>query len=450
MRSGRAAHGAVLALAISTAAPVGAQTLEGRIDAYLEPYLSTGNLSGSVLVARGGEILYSKGFGYANRETSVENSPGTGFHLASVSRVITSIATMLLDQRGLLSTDDPLSAYLPDWPRGDEIRVRHLLTLSAGFPNINELPGYIGWQRDPQTPESLVGRFRDLPLEFEPGTRSVHSNSNYNVLALLIERVSGLGFGDFLEREIFAPLGMTRTAHDGDAGRSESYWALGYAPSGLTDVTPVPDLDWSVKSGNGSIVSTTEDLFRLDRALASGSLLGPESLDEMFAEQLPHNGYGWFVRDRFGSREVYINGSSPGFGAYWGRSIDEDVTAIVLGNFRNTVPDAVGRDLIALVLDRPAEGPVMRSGRPDAALLAELAGDYVFGEDFYNPDGTVRVRVRDGQLFNGGDWLMPTTLGDHTFQHRRYWSILEFRRDADGRVVELRYDDFVGRRVGAP
>ena len=132
--------------------------------------------------------------------------------------------------------------------------------------------GYGMWQRARQTPATLVEKFRHLPLEFEPGTRSVHSNSNYNVLALLIEEISGLSYGEFLEKEIFAPLGMSRSGHDGDSGKSEPHWAMGYAPVGLTDMAPVADIDWSVKSGNGSLYATTEDLYRLDQAIASESL----------------------------------------------------------------------------------------------------------------------------------------------------------------------------------
>ena len=112
--------------------------------------------------------------------------------------------------------NDRLSKHFAGWPRGDEITIHHLLTSSAGFPNINSMPDYGTWQMFSQTPEILVEKFRDLPLEFEPGEQSVHSNSNYNVLALLIEKLSGRTYGEFLEDEIFTPLAMTHTALFGD------------------------------------------------------------------------------------------------------------------------------------------------------------------------------------------------------------------------------------------
>ena len=165
-----------------------AASLETEVDRYLQPYLDTGNFSGSVLIARGGKILLSKAYASASLELGVRNTPKTVFRLASVSRIFTSAAILLLEQQGKLSVGDRLSKHLPEWPRGDEITIHHLLTLSAGFPNINTMPDYGTWQMFPQTPEDLVEKFRDLPLEYEPGEQSSHSNSNYNVLALLFPK----------------------------------------------------------------------------------------------------------------------------------------------------------------------------------------------------------------------------------------------------------------------
>lgn len=421
------------------------RSLEARVDAHLRPYFDTGNFSGSILVARKGEILLSKGYGKASLEHDVPHTPESVFHLASVSRIFTPAAILLLEQRGKLSLDDPLSKYLPDWPRGDEITIHHLMTLSAGFPNINSLPGYGTWSKSPQTPRSLVEKFRDLPLEFEPGERSVHSNSNYNVLALLIEQISGQEFGEFLRTELFAPLGMHRTGHHGDPTAVIPNLATGYAPAGMAELVRAPTLDWSVKSGNGSLYSTTEDLYRFDRALVHHTILSEDSVARTFTEHFPHNGYGWFIRQRFDTTEVHINGRSPGFGTYWGRSVGNDVTVIVLNNIYNSTPTPIGRALIAMVLGEESEPPSIRSDPPDPALLAEYVGSYRFGPEFYVPDAQVVVHVQDGHLFDEYGWLMPTD--GPGFVHRIYGSTLTFLRDESGTVTGLQYDDYVGRRL---
>jgi CubicO group peptidase (beta-lactamase class C family) len=422
-----------------------ALSLEAEVDRYLQPYLDTGNFSGSVLIGRGGKILLSKAYGSASLEHEVRNTSESVFHLASMSRIFTSASILLLEQQGKLTVDDPLSKYLPAWPRGNEITIHHLLTLSAGFPNINSMPDYDIWQMFPQTPETLVEKFRDLPLEFEPGEESVHSNSNYNVLALLIEKLSGRTYGEFLEAEIFAPLEMTQTAHHGDAARIVHHRATGYTPSGLAQLILAPTIDWSVKTGNGSIYSTAEDLYKLDRALVRRSLLKEEAVTKTFTEYFPHVGYGWFIRERFGTTEIHINGRSPGFGTYWGRSVGNDVTVILLGNIYNSVTTPIGRDLIAMVLGEEFEPPPLSAEPPDPALLAEIVGSYQFGPEFYAPNAIVTFHVQDGHLFNGSGWIMPTE--GLRFVHRIYWSDLEFLRDDGGKIAELQYDRFVGKKI---
>ena len=210
------------------------------------------------------------------------------------------------------------------------------------------MPGYFLWSRSPQTPRSLIEKFWQLPLEFPPGTRTEHSNSNYNALAELIEMISEQTYGEFLEAELLAPLGMTQTAHDADSSVQVPHQASGYTPVGLADLVDAPTLEWSVKTGNGSIYSTTEDLYKLDRMLANTTLLNEASVNKLFTEHFPSNGYGWFIGERFGTTEIHINGRSPGFGAYWGRSVGEDITVILLGNIYNSVTTPVGRDLIAM------------------------------------------------------------------------------------------------------
>jgi len=422
-----------------------ASSLERQVDAHLEPYLDTANFSGSVLIARRGEILFSKGYGMADMEKPTPNGPRTAYYLASTSGVFTSAAILLLEQQGKLSVDDPLSKYLRDWPRGDEITIHHLLTRSAGFPNINTMLRYPLWSRSPQTPTSLCKKFRDLPLEFEPGSRPVHSNSNYNVLALLIETISGRSYGEFLEQELFAPLGMKHTAHDDHPERVVAYRARGYRPVGYAELERDASIHWSVKTGNGSIYATTEDLYRFDRMLAEKSVLDENSVAKLFTEHFPGHGYGWFLGERFGSTQATIGGRSPGFGSSWVRSFDQDVTVIVLGNLYNGVPTTIARALVAMTLGEAVTPSPLRATPPDPAVLARVLGSYQFGPDFYRSNAKVTIHAQGGHLFNRSAWLIPA--GDMTFVHRIYWSTLKFESDESGKVNRLRYDDFIGNRV---
>lgn len=437
--------GAIAANSPEPGAPNSKEIVQ-RIERYLDPYIETNNFTGSILVARSGQVLLSKGYGQADRDAGTANGPDTIHHLASVSRTFTSAGIMLLHQRGKLSLDDTLDKFIPDWPRGDEITVHHLMMLAAGFPNINGLAGYGQWSQSPQTPASLAATFRDLPLEFTPSEETVHSNSNCVLLALLIEKVSGKSFGQFLEDEFFAPLGMTRTRHDTDAAKRKPGEAIGYSPVGLGELEPAPTLDWTVKTGNGSIESTVTDLYKFDRMLAKSSLLNSESTELLFREHMPRHGYGWFVRNEPDTKQVYINGRSPGFGSYWIRDVARDITVIVLGNIYNGVPTDIGRDLYRIVRGEKREPPPMSKKPLPQTLLDELAGAYQFGPDFYVPNVKSVITARDGHLFDAqGDWLIPT--GNRTFIHRKYWSTLAFGQPKPDGSLDLTYDTFVGVRA---
>ncbi|MFG0256948.1 MAG: serine hydrolase domain-containing protein [Phycisphaerales bacterium JB043] len=420
--------------------------LDAQIRAYVRPYIETGNFSGSILVARDGRVLFESGFEQADREHGLANTPGTSFYLASASRVFTSCAIMLLVQEGKMRVEDTLAAYLPEWPRGDEITIHHLLTLSSGMPNINSLRGYSLWSRSKQTPSALVERFANLALEFEPGTRSVHSNSNYVVLALLIERVSGMSYGEFLRQRFFEPLGMARTSHDDDSEQAVSDLARGYAPRGYAELVPDPraNIQWSVKTGHASVYSSVIDLYRFDTMLREGSILSHESIEAMFTEHFPSNGYGWFVRGDAGERVISISGRSPGYGSTWIRGERDDVTVIVLGNIYNGVPVHIGNAILSMVRGEHPSPPSLSASPPPEALLSEIVGEYSFGSDFYRPNATVRFQNNGGHLFNNASWLIP--IGDDSFVHRTYWSTLTFLRDDHERVDRVRYDDFIGTK----
>jgi CubicO group peptidase (beta-lactamase class C family) len=424
-----------------------ASDLERAVDSVVEPYLRTGNFSGVVIAADGEELLVAKAYGMAQIELDVANDLNTVFHLASSSKPFTTAAILLLEQDGKLAVDDPLSKFVPGFPRGDRISLHHLMINSTGIPNINGLPGYDDLARRRQTPQSLIEAFRDLPPEFEPGARYGYSNSNYNLLALVIERLSELSFGEFLEHRIFSPLGMESSGHHADAARIIPRRAEGYSPVGLAALERAPWLDWSVKTGNGSLYSTAPDLLRFARAISTGGLLSPESVRRMHTAHIGSSGYGWFVRPRHGRPQVHINGRSPGFTSYMGLYPEDDLIVIVLGNVYNSMADPIGEAVAGLALGLEVEPPAFTK-RPIAAEVASrIAGHYRFDKTYYAPNWEIEVVAEDGYLFANGDWLMPHPESDTTFTHRRYTSLLEFETLENGRYQSVVSDDFVGKRV---
>ena len=436
---------AVLAVTCKRDIAVTSSEFEAKVDAYVLPFVKAAGFSGTILIAKRAEVLLNKGYGMANCEWDIPNTPRTIFQIASVSKSFTAAAVMILEEEGLLSVDDPLARFIPDYPRGDEITIHHLLTHTSGIPNVNDFPEYGQKSRFPNILEQIIGMFKNLPLEQEPGTGYCYSNSNYNVLAYIIEEISGERYGDFLRNHIFEPLGMENTGHPAKAETLLRNRAAGYAPTGIIGLEKAPFLDWTIKTGNGSLYSTSEDLYKWDRALYSEKILKKETLDRIFTPHVDSVGYGWFVRERSGRRVTAINGRSPGFASYLERYVDEDACIIILSNIYTAAPFSMIGGLSAILFGEeytPLEPP--RYENLENSLLAEYAGEYGFGPDFYRPGSRVTVESKDGQIsfYWSETYFYPLLpLGKDTFLDRMFWATISFQRNETGEVTGLLWKD---------
>lgn len=231
------------------------------ITGYTEEYL----FSGSVLIAEKGEIVLNKGYGFADYERELPNTPHTQSSIGSVTKLFTCAAIRMEADRGRLDPDDTLAKYIPDYPRGDEITISHLVDHASGIPDLfNELV-YSNWD-DPITMEELIDRFKYEPLEFNPGTQHDYSNSGYILLAYIIEQTSGMAYSEYIEEKLFAPLEMVNSIANWDKGFSNK--VLGYySPGGSSTPIKYPDINHSHLIGTGNLFSTVEDLYRWYQAL---------------------------------------------------------------------------------------------------------------------------------------------------------------------------------------
>lgn len=328
--------------------------LSSRLDVAMASFPT---LSGVVLVARGEDVLFARTYGMADRARSVPIELDTRFRIGSITKQFTAAAVLILQDRGLLDVDDRVCDVVRRCPSGwRQLTLRHLLQHTSGIPDYTELASYEPSKDRPTTPTALVARVRDLPLQSEPGRDFSYSNSNYAVLGLVIETVSGASYDAFLEREIFTPLGMTGTGVEqpGDG------LAVGYSGGS----TPAAPIDMSVAYAAGGLSSTAGDLVRWSTALTRGSLLPTTLVTEMETvgiEETDSYGFGYglgvYVGDVGGDgaplREVYHDGGIDGFASYLGRYPEEDLTVIVLSNSED-VPTLAGidRTLTPIVLGR--------------------------------------------------------------------------------------------------
>lgn len=428
-------------------APAG---LETAIDRYLQPLLATNNFSGVILISSRGRTLFEKGYGYASIEHQVPNAPQSVFQIASVSKPFTAAAIMRLAEQGKLDLKAPLSTALPGYPNGDKLTIHHLLTHMSGIPNINDFPEYETIQRSPHKPAELVAYFRDKPLEFEPGAKYSYSNSNYNLLALIIETVSGSSYGEFLDKEIIVPLGLERTGHKGSQAQVITGAATGYSPAGSIGLERAPFLDWSVKTGNGSLYSDAHGVARFMRAVHQGKLLSAASLKQTFTRHAPNVGYGWFLTEANGREIHHANGRSPGFAVQADHYVAEDVTIVVLANSYISVTTDIARAVGAILFGTPVKPMPALSPQPLSANAAKaLVGAYQFGPDYYVPNALITIRNNGGHLEAMIGEYGPYPFVQITptrFLIRSFWVPAEFTIGPNGRAAELAIDGRKGRR----
>jgi CubicO group peptidase (beta-lactamase class C family) len=428
----------------STSGSRDTQEFQKKVDAYIKPFVEIKGFSGAILIARRGEVLIRKGYGMANYELDAPNTPQTKFHIASISKDFTAAAILLLEERGVISVNDTLDKYIPDYPKGNSITIQHLLVHTSGIPNVNNLPDYDSKSRFPISLNAVIDMFKYTPLEGPPGQRYSYSNSNYNLLALIIEKASGMSYGDFLKANIFDPLGMNDTAHDGKPGVIVSNRASGYAPVGFGELENAPALDWSIKTGNGSLYSTVDDLYQWDRALYGDKLLQRATLERIFTEQVPGIGYGWSISQRGNRKLVSTSGRSPGFQGEIQRYIGDEVCLIVLSNNYSGAASFIINGLAGMLFGVPyvsiSDEP---SKKLDPTTIAAFAGHYQGESNFVIPGASLTVQAQNGYLSLTWSttpelsWLVP--MNESRFYDRNFGATVTFVKDENGKVSHLVY-----------
>jgi CubicO group peptidase (beta-lactamase class C family) len=358
------------------------QQQQQRLESYLQACTEAEDFQGAVLVASHGQTLLAKGYGLANREHQVANTPQTRFRLGSITKQFTAMAVLILEEQGKLKLEDPVSQHLEDTPRAWEaITLQHLLSHTAGLPNFTSFPEYSKKWMLPSPPAETIQRFIDKPLEFAPGEQFRYSNSGYIVLGAIIERASGQNYAEFLRKNIFQPLGMNDTGYD-TYEEILPHRAAGYQRDGQ-GMKNAPYLDMTQPHAAGALYSTVEDLKRWDEALNDGKLIAEKSFDKMYAPVKGNYALGWQVTDRGARRQIAHGGGINGFATYLLRVPEEKLCIVVLSNVVPSPPGRMATDLAAIVLGEPYTAPQVRQvARVDPKLYDAYVGRYQLLPEF--------------------------------------------------------------------
>lgn len=321
--------------------------------------------NGTALVAENGKVIHKQGYGLANMEWNIPNTPDTRFRLGSITKQFTAALTLQLIEQGKLKLDGKISDYLPDYRKdiGQKVTIHHLLTHTSGIPSYTSQPGFFeNVSRNPYKVADFVAKYASGDLEFEPGSKHVYNNSGYFLLGAIIERVTGKTYEQALKENILDPAGMKNTGYDHHNPLIPKR-AAGYRKT-ADGYENALYLDMTIPYAAGAMYSTVEDLFLWDQALYADKLLSAQSKTLMFKPFLQDYAYGWVVRNasfKQNDQPVQVighGGGINGFSTVIQRFPAEKNVIVLLDNTGQNVgrlSDTIGK----ILYNQPYEPPKM-------------------------------------------------------------------------------------------
>lgn len=303
-----------------------------RLHTIVESYAQNQEFMGTVLIAKENDILLHRGYGHANLEWGVLNDPKTKFRLGSITKQFTAAAILMLEERGLLNTDDFIAKHIPKAPAAwKNIKLFHLLNHTHGIPNYTQSPEFRAITAFKKTPWEQIQLFIDKPLDFEPGTKYCYNNSGYVLLGHLIEQLTDLSYASFIREHIFLPLGMNDSGYDAFT-EIIPYRASGYWKDPAGHFSNAEYLDMSLPYAAGSLYSTATDLLRWTQCLFNFNLISADSLKKMTTPFKEHYGFGVEVKEIDGIKAIMHIGGINGFHSALVYSPTTQTTIAVLSN----------------------------------------------------------------------------------------------------------------------
>lgn len=454
----------IFTLLILLSATVIAVGQTDKIDAYVAAEMAKSHIPAiSITVMQNGKTVYLKDYGMANVELSVPASADTEYELLSVGKQFTSTAVMLLVEEGKLTLDDKIAKFLPDTPAAwSQITVRHLLSHTSGITDYIDAPDW--WQniRLDRSPQDLIKPVMSLPLDFQPGEKWDYSNTNYYLLGMIIEKISGKPYADFLSEQIFKPLGMNNPRvnnfKDIIKNRAADYHWQGGSLQNAEYVSPTQK--WAA----GSVISTASDMAMWAIALDTAKLLKKQTLDLMQTPVKLNNGketkygFGNELDVDHGHRVAGHQGGGLAFNATLLRFPDDKLSVVVLCNLTQAPSQAIAKRIASVYL--PAISDESNQGVTDTnpkltEILKNVLIDAAQGKanaELFAPESRAEIVPfiqRAGPNFLGslGELKSFTLLDERKEQQksiRRYRAVFAkqsliwtFELSADSKIISI-------------
>jgi len=409
------------------------EDIQSRIDGYLQQLTEEKKFSGTVLIAKEGKILFQKGYGMANYEFNVGNTPDTKFQVGSITKQFTAMAILQLAEKGALDIQDPVSKYFPEYPNGEKITIHHLLTHRSGIWDYTHDIDFLAHAKRSWSPQEIVSLFQGKPFSFPPGQKNEYSNSNYVLLGLIIEKVSGMPYEEYLSKNILQPSNMHDSGY-GDNKKILQKRASGYIMN-MEQIENAPFMDPSYVYAAGAMYATVQDLYRWDQMLYTEKLLSKAYLDRMFTPDPGGYGYGWKIKKWNGYQHIYHDGEYSGFASQISRFPEQQAVIITLSNFYHAPVDEINTKLAEILFGKESQKSKKKEIELEPQLYQEYIGKYQFSI------GVLEIIEKNGKLYakiqgeNLNLRLVPQN--EKTFLVEGTGARLVFVKDSSGKASEV-------------
>ncbi|MCB0630019.1 MAG: serine hydrolase [Saprospiraceae bacterium] len=400
------------------------QDVAQQMQVYLQTLEENETFSGSVLVAKGEEIILSKGYGEAVIEYGIPNTPDTRFRIGSITKQFTAMVVLQLMEQGKIDLQGKIVDFLPDYPaiQSEKVTIHHLLNHTSGIPSytgMEEIMKHRGSLEE--APEDFIKHFWDKELEFEPGSEFRYNNSGYYLLGMIIEKVSGMPYDDYLTENIFEPLGMKNSGFEHYRSvipkKAQGYAAMGEYAERAGHIVA------DIAGAAGALYSTTEDLLIWHRALMDKKLISEASYEKMFTPYLNNYGYGWEIEEHAGTMVYRHSGGIDGFRSMGILLPEKQLSAIVLSNLESTNAGKVAENLLKMELGEEVKMPTrLKEVSVPAKILDKYVGTYNLFPDF------------DLTIMRDGDRLMVRPTNDKVSQLFSESETLFFSKVVDAKL----------------
>ncbi|WP_223607328.1 serine hydrolase [Chryseobacterium sp. OSA05B] len=372
------------------------QKQKKEIDSIIQAFAAINKFNGTALVHYQDKTVFEKSYGWQNAEKKIPNQDKSIYQIASLTKSFTALTIVKLSEKGKLSVKDPVSKLIPDYPRGNEITIEHLLNHTSGIYEALRNKEYF---RLLHTGEAIsktkeISFFKDEPLDFEPGTQFSYTNSGYILLGVIIEKVTGLSYEDAVRKIILNPLKMTHTGFDYLALKSQ-YKTIPYSYISKTKQDKTEIWNPTLTGPAGQIYSTAEDLYKYYKGLRDYTIVSKKSFKKATTPYLSGYAYGWFIDDLYGKKLINHGGNIEGSTSYFAMLPDEDLCIILLNNITSKKLEKAGNTILAALLGQPYTLPLPKK---EVTLNADVLKKYV-GNYALSDDNIIHILNENGQLF---------------------------------------------------